>query len=164
LRFEASIMSRPKRLTGHSYTGVSLYFLTFCVRQRRHVFRSEQTFSETLTQIRQAASDERFALLAYCFMPDHAHLLVEGVAEDSNLRRFVTVAKRRSGAVYARVANSPLWQEGYYERVLRPGENPRSIARYILASPLRAGLVNSLLEYPFMGSDVWSVREMVESI
>ena len=157
-------MSRPKRLEHHSYVGLSRYFLTFCVRQRRHVFLSEHVFSETLAQIRLAATDERFAILAYCFMPDHVHLLVEGFAEDSNLRRFVTVAKRRSGSVYARTENRPLWQEGYYERVLRPGEDPRWVARYILGNPVRAGLVNSPLEYLFMGSEAWSIREIVESL
>jgi putative transposase len=157
-------MSRPKRLQHHSYLGLSRYFLTFCVRERRRVFLNERMISPTMAQIRQAAKDQRFAVLAYCFMPDHVHLLVEGVAEDSNLCQFVTVAKRRSGSVYARTANRPLWQEGYYERVLRLSEDAKWVARYIFANPIRAGLVSSPLEYPFMGSDVWSIREILESI
>jgi REP element-mobilizing transposase RayT len=52
-------------------------------------------------------------------MPDHAYLLVEGLAHDSDLRCFAKMAKQRSGGVYRRRWGQRLWQEGYYERVLR---------------------------------------------
>src|SRR3954469_3649848 len=105
-------MSRPKRLPSFTYVGLAQYFLTFCVRGRRCVFIDGRCVSASLTQIRQAATDEQFAILAYCFMPDHVHLLVEGMSETSDLRRFVQTAKRRSGSVYARTVGGSLWQEG----------------------------------------------------
>jgi len=95
-------------------------------------------------------------------MPDHLHLLVEGVTEGANLLRFVQVAKRRSGSVYARSARRPLWQEGYYERVVRPSEDARWVARYILQNPVRAGLVEAPSEYEFLGSDTWPIDELLE--
>ena len=157
-------MSRPKRLPDHLYTGPAQYFLTFCVRSRARVFVSESIVIRTLLQIRQAARDEGYALLAYCFMPDHLHLLVEGTTETSDLRTFVQVAKRRSGTVYAREWGSRLWQEGYYDRVLRSEESAKRVARYIVNNPVRAGIVTDPRQYPHLGSDLWSVDELLNSI
>jgi len=41
------------------------------------------------------------------------------------------------------------------------GEN---IAKYILANPVRAGLVTSVADYPFWGSGVWSRAELIETL
>jgi REP element-mobilizing transposase RayT len=156
-------MTRPRRLEGFSYIGLARYFLTFCTRNRRKVFFDEVIVSMTMLEFRQAANREEFAILAFCVMPDHSHLLVEGATDRSDLRRFVKSAKQQSGAAYALRHAEPLWQEGYYERVLRADEDLRGIARYILWNPVRAGLVRTPVEYPYIGSDVWSIEELIES-
>ena len=104
-----------------------------------------------------------FALLAYCLMPDHAHLLVEGLADTSALRRFAKLAKQRSGARHAIDVGQRLWQEGYDEHVLRGDEDARHVARYIIENPVRAGLVTTPFQYPYLGSDVWTLRELIDS-
>ena len=102
-------MSRPKRLEPNSYIGLAQYFLTFCVRGRRQVFTDGDLVTQTLMHFRQAARLEQFAILAYCVMPDHVHLLVEAVAERADLRRFAAAAKQRSGAAYALQHGGRLW-------------------------------------------------------
>jgi putative transposase len=150
-------MSRPKRLPGVSYVGPHQYFLTICTHRRSRLFEEETFVSDVLHQFRRTSVVEGFALLVYCFMPDHAHLLVEGLTDTSDLRRFVKLAKQRSGAIYAATHRRRLWQEGYYERMLRRDDDVKGIARYILENPVRAGLVTCPREYPFLGSDVWSL-------
>jgi putative transposase len=73
-------VSRPKRLAKFNYLGRARYFLTFCTHERQNVFRDGEVVERTLKQFRRTATIEKFAVLAYCFMPDHAHLLVEGTA------------------------------------------------------------------------------------
>ena len=96
-------------------------------------------------------------------MPDHGHWLVEGLVGTSDFRQFVKSAKQRSGAAFAVRFGEPLWQEGYYDRVLRHDEDSLSVARYIVANPVRAGLVTDPSSYAYSGSDVWTMRELVES-
>ena len=157
-------MSRPKRLEGFDYAGTHRYFLTFCTRDRLPVFQDTPIAEQTLAQFRRTSTLEQFAILAYCLMPDHAHLLVEGLCVDSNLKRFAKMAKQRSGGLYARNKNERLWQAGYYERVLREEDDVRALARYIVNNPLRAGLAKSPADYPFVGSDVWTMEELLESL
>ena len=94
-------------------------------------------------------------------MPDHAHLLVEGLSDKSNLRRFVNSAKQHSGYAHGQARRERLWQGGYYDRVLRPSEDPKWVARYILENPVRAGLVESPQDYEFLGSDVWEIQDLL---
>jgi putative transposase len=157
-------VSRPRRLTGFSYLGPHQYSLTFCTRKRQRVFLDPDHVATTLTAIRKTALEEQFALLVYCVMPDHVHLLVEGLADTSDLRRFAKRAKQRAGAHYALHSGKPLWQEGYFEHVLRGEENAKTIARYIIENPVRAGLVNTPFEYPHIGSDVWILKDLIETI
>ena len=96
-------------------------------------------------------------------MPDHAHLLVEGLSDKSNLRRFVNSAKQHSGYAHGQARRERLWQGGYYDRVLRPSEDPKWVARYILENPVRAGLVESPQDYDFLGSDVWEIQDLLSA-
>jgi REP-associated tyrosine transposase len=153
-------MSRPKRLPHVSYVGKARYFLTFCVRDRRETFKDAERARSALTQFQRTAAEQRFAILAYCLMPDHAHLLVEGTAEDSDLRRFAKLAKQRSGAFHKRTTGERLWQDGYFERVLRDDDSGRDCARYIVNNPLRKGLVAMPRDYPHVGSSSWTIEEL----
>lgn len=47
-----------------------------------------------------------------------------------------------------------LWQTAFHDHALREEEDLHEIARYVVANPLRAGLVESLLEYPHWDA-VW---------
>ena len=157
-------MSRPRRLDGFTYVGRYRYFLTFCARDRLAVFEDGEIAEQTLAQFQRTSTLERFAILAYCLMPHHAHLLVEGLSIDCDFKRFAKMAKQRSGNAYARSRHKRLWQEGYHERVLREDDDARELARYIINNPVRAALVESPEDYPFLGSDVWSLAELLESV
>ena len=141
-------MSRPKRLPTHNYVGRAIYFLTFCTYERVEAFRDSEVAVRTVEQFRRTAAIEQFAIRAYCLMPDHMHLLVEGLSASSDLKRFAKMAKQRSGGVHRRRCGQRLWQEGYFDRVLRDGDDPAAVARYISENPLRAGLSN----HPHVGS------------
>jgi hypothetical protein len=69
-----------------------------------------------------------------------------------------------SGVHFARRFRARLWQRYGFERVLRQHEPTADVARYILENPIRAGLARSVAEYPFMGSSVFSVAELIDFI
>jgi putative transposase len=95
-------MSRPTRLSRHSYVGRAVYFLTFCTDNRIKAFVDADVVARTLEQFRRTAAIEQFAILAYCVMPDHVHLLVRGLSRTSDLKRFAKMAKQRSGGIHQR--------------------------------------------------------------
>jgi putative transposase len=156
-------MSRPSRLDRFEYIGFHRYFLTFCTRSRSTIFIDAIIARDTLAQILRTASEEHFSVLAYCLMPDHVHLLVEGTTQRADLRRFAKMSKQRSGAIHALRSRERLWQEGYHDHILRKDEDLKSVARYILENPVRAGLVRAPTEYPYLGSEVWTLAELFDA-
>ena len=140
------------------------YFLTLCTDRRSRPFTLIDVVSPVLAQFRQSASLQQFATVAYCFMPDHVHWLCVALSERADLQRFVADAKQRSGYHFARSTGRRLWQRGFYEHVVRDGEQTLAVVRYILANPIRAGLAHTLGEYPFSGSDVFSIEKIAECL
>jgi putative transposase len=142
------------------YRGRYSYFLTFCTDQRRERFVDASVAEMVIDQILRAATRFEFAVLAYCLMPDHLHLLVHGTSDGADLRRFAKRVKQTSGQIHRRRFSEVLWQEGHYDRVVRPEEDLSGIARYIIENPLHAGLVSSPLHYPFVGSK-WPLEDVL---
>ena len=153
------ISNRPRRLAGVSYIGYQRYFLTTCTADRHRAFEQAHITEGCILQLRRSATAFAFALVAYCFMPDHLHLLVYGTSERADLKAFVVHYKKLTGFEYSRRVGRRLWQPGYYDRVLRDEEATEAIARYILENPIRAGLARQLGEYPFAGSDLFDPRQ-----
>jgi putative transposase len=151
---------RP-RLKQFDYLGTYRYFLTFCTHNRESAFLKSPIVELVLAQILRASIENGFAIPAYCFMPDHVHLLLEGTAPNSDLRRFAKDAKQYSGFHYKREYGKRLWQPSYYDHVLRDEEDTWSVARYIVENPLTARLAVRADEYPFLGSAVVSKKELL---
>jgi putative transposase len=154
----------PEYLLTFDYIGPHRYSLTFCTESRRPFFIEAAVVELVLSHFLQQAGSEGFALLAYCFMPDHVHLLVEGLRDTSDGKRFISRAKQFSGFYYAKQFGSKLWQRYGYERVLRNDEATLDVVRYIVANPVRAGLVRDLRDFPFVGSSVTPLSELIEYV
>ena len=158
------LTSKPHRLKDFDYAGLHRYFLTFCTFQRQPRFTMSDAVDLVLLQIQRAAHQDRFALIVYCFMPDHVHLLVQAQADDSDARRFIRAVKQYSAFYFKQRFGQQLWQRYGFERTLRDDEATLSVARYILENPVRARLVRNPEDYPFSGSSVHGVAEILEAV
>ena len=45
----------------------------------------------------------------------------------------------------------PYWQPGYFDHVLRHGESYSQKWRYVCENPVRAGLVEQAVDWPYQG-------------
>lgn len=87
-------------------------------------------------------------------MPDHWHGLVQlgDVPLGKVINRFkagVTRSLRRE-----RIVQGPIWDRGYHDHALRVDEDVSRAARYLVANPLRAGLADHVLDYPYWNA-IW---------
>jgi putative transposase len=155
---------RPGHLATFDYLGEYRYFLTFCTHHRHRAFSTTERVDLVSTQILRAAADEGFAITAYCYMPDHLHLLAEGRRPASDCRKFIARAKQFSGFYYQRVFGERLWQRYGSKRVLREDEATLGVARYIIENPIRAGLAKKICDYPFIGSSTYTIAEILDGL
>jgi REP element-mobilizing transposase RayT len=103
------------------------------------------------TNFLQYADAESFAVIAYSLMPDHLHALVKGQDAAADLRQFIKLWKQSAGFEWKKRTGVPLWQEGYFDRVLRPEEGDLFVIGYIAMNPVDAGLALTPFEYPLFG-------------
>jgi putative transposase len=161
---QPSMLRKRPRLNPALYVGLQRYFLTFCTSDRREWFTERDGVDLVHDQILRCAADFDVAVIAYCYMPDHLHLLVEACSERSDATRFVHQAKQRSGHAFSKQYGKRLWQPSYYDHVLRDDEASISVTRYIFENPVVAGLAVSPSEYPFLGSDRFTIEGVLEAV
>ena len=89
-----------------------------------------------------------FAIVEQEVMPDHVHWLFQ-LQEVQTLVEVMKAFKARSAVKINQYSGrqGSLWQKAYYDHALRKDEDVREIARYIVANPLRAGLVTHIGDY-----------------
>ncbi|MFJ4353862.1 REP-associated tyrosine transposase [Pseudomonas sp. NPDC089428] len=131
-----------------------LYLLTTVTHQRKRIFTPMRFARAVILQMREAERDGLCRSLAWVVMPDHIHWLIE--LQTGTLcclmRRFKS---RSSHALYqAGMPRRKIWQAGYQDRALRREESVRQVARYIIANPIRAGLVKRARDYPYWDA-IW---------
>jgi len=92
--------------------------------------------------------------LAWVVMPDHFHWLC--ILRQESLARLMQRVKSRSAIAVNRITlgNAALWQPGYHDHALRKDEDMKEVVRYIVANPIRAGLVTNLGDYSLWDA-VW---------
>lgn len=137
----------------HSQRG-SLYLLTTTTSDRYPVFSDFAIARLLVAELKAAHMDGWVESLAWVVMPDHFHWLIE--LGDSSLDELMRRVKTNSarGINRQRGTVGPLWQAGYHDRALRREDDLQNVARYVVANPLRAGLVDRLGDYPLWDA-VW---------
>ena len=150
LALHERVRDRPTRLADFAYCGTYRYHVRVGTWDRRPYFADATIASLVSDQLLRQARGHHFAIHAYCLMPDHAHVFLSGTSHDSKLPRLVSCWKQHTGYRFAaRRDGCRLWQPGYFERVLREDESDETVARYIVANPLRAGLSERVGQYPY---------------
>src|SRR3972149_5561182 len=142
-----SFRRKQNRLPLEEYRVPRVYSLTLTCAERRAVFTDSGLIEGCIETLRSCSEKHGSAVLAFCFMPDHVHLLVEG-GDRSELPKFVKDFKQRTGYEYRRVNGNALWQKSYHDHVLR-SDDVHAVARYIVGNPVRAGIVGAAADYPY---------------
>ncbi len=97
-------------------------------------------------------------------MPDHVHVLMVGLVDTANLPRVVKAWKQKTGLWWKQGGHgTSLWQEGFYDRILREDDVTEGVIRYILLNPVRAGLASDPRDYPYLGAMKYDVQTLLES-
>lgn len=130
------------------------YLITAIVYGRRPLFRDLRLGRLLVAELKRTHDSGQVNSLAWVIMPDHLHWLFE--LQEVGLAQVMGRTKSRSTLTInrARGTTGPFWQRGYHDRAVRAEEDHRKIARYIIANPLRAGLVEHIGDYPLWDA-VW---------
>jgi len=145
---------RPPRIT--PFQGMrAFYFVTFCVRDRRRILANARVHEAFLVFTRRAQDEHGVAVGRYVLMPDHAHLFVVLPEPGPSLASWVGRLKRYLGVTLVDIGHvSPIWQEGFFDHLMRGPHSYSEKWSYVRENPVRAGLCRSAEEWAFAGEVV----------
>ena len=141
------------RLEGYDYAQNGCYFITICVKDRKHLFgtipRNEDPPNVHLTRIGELVQNVIGGVekaYPYVFvdaavvMPNHIHLLLRidcppaGRCDRRPRPTVMTVVHALKRITAKRVGFS-VWQDSFYEHTVRNGEDYQMIWNYIEGNP-----------------------------
>ncbi len=126
-----------------------IYHVTTATHQRLPVFSDLHAARLLISALREAQARDDATTLAFVVMPDHLHWLMQ-LGTHGSLAQVIGAVK----AATAHRIGRRIWQDGFHDHALRQEEDITKVARYIVANPLRAGLVERLGDYPHWDA-VW---------
>ncbi|WP_337955301.1 transposase [Pseudomonas sp.] len=139
---------------GRSSQQGQIYLITTVLQNRRPLFTDHSLARLLIHELRAAHEHNWAASLAWVVMPDHLHWLLQ--LEQHSLPEVVRRIKNNSARHINRQIglDGSIWQKGYHDRTIRHEDDLIAIARYVVANPLRAGLVSRIGDYPLWDA-VW---------
>ncbi|WPN33135.1 transposase [Pseudomonas sp. P5_109] len=131
-----------------------IYLLTANTLKREPVFKDCTLGRLVVHQFMQAQKEGFADTLAWVVMPDHFHWLIQ--LQRGSLAQLMCQTKSLSTRAINRAIGrtGSLWQQSFHDRALRKDEDLVKLARYVVANPLRAGLVEKLGDYPLWDA-IW---------
>ena len=148
---------RPPRLD-RVFATSPLYFVTFCTNERQRFLATHEVHSAFVLFAERAESHFNVAVGRYVIMPDHVHLFLRG-SHNFRLSAWIGALKQAlaKAAALSRTQGK-MWEEGFFDHLLRTNESYSQKWNYVRENPVRAGLVKSAADWPYQGEIVYIDR------
>jgi REP element-mobilizing transposase RayT len=128
-------------------------FITFTTDHR---WRLPAEAREIVLECCLKENNRKFDLHTVVVMPDHAHLLLSPLRDVDRWNFSLPQIMHAIKGASARKINillgrsGPVWQEEFFDHVLRSNNSLAEKVDYICQNPVRAGLVKAESEYPWL--------------
>lgn len=146
---------RPPRLT-EIFDPSPIFFVTFNSSGRRPILANPAIHNSFVNYV-LAGIDLGVSIGRYVIMPDHIHLFV-ALGPERTLGAAIGGLKRHLGRVAVQtnheLSRCDVWQDGFFDHLLRSNESYAEKWSYVRDNPVRAGLVARSEEWPFQGEIV----------
>ena len=140
-------MARRPRL----FAPALLYHVIVRGNQRQRTFQSEQDYQAYLDRLEKYRAKFQVRIYAYCFMPNHVHLLLE--TGSAPLSKFMQGLQQSYTQYFNRTHRKVghLFQGRYKAIICDRDKYLLALVRYIHLNPVRAGLIKRPERYCYSG-------------
>ena len=146
--------SRKKiRLPASVYNQDHAFFITIGTHYKYPWFSRYPSLCHASVQlIKDLSSAHKLNVFAWCIMPDHIHLLVQG----ANMIDFIRLFRGKLNPIARSIeAGRKLWHRSFFDHAIRKEESLHEVACYIWENPIRAEIIDEPTHYRWSGSEVW---------
>jgi REP element-mobilizing transposase RayT len=130
-----------------------IYLITAVTAAREPLFLQHEPARIACRSFLTFGTEGTSSLMAWVLMPDHAHWLLQ-LGNGESLPQAVNRLKSGSARRVKRGTSlqGNVWARGFHDRALRSDDNLIAAARYVVANPIRASLVERIADYPYWDS------------
>jgi len=157
--FRYPYREKKHRLDPTIYTGRIVVSFTLCVQDRKELFINDDIFKKFESILAAELKAGNCSSHVYFFMSDHAHILLSGSSDDSNIKKCIDSFKKKTGFWLYKNKPEYKWQKDYFDHILRKEEDLETLIKYILNNPVRVGLVDNWKQYKYKGSTIYHLDE-----
>ena len=152
-------MSRAQRKK--SSTGI--YHVVFRGINRQQIFEDHEDYERFLFLLKQYRETSRYAIYAYCLMPNHIHLLIKEGDEElgQTFRRIGASFVYWYNLKYNRVGH--LFQDRYKSETVEDDAYLLTVVRYIHRNPVKAGLCKEPEDYQYSSFANYEADPLIDS-
>ena len=133
----------------------AMYFITVCTHNRRPMLAAPDVADILRTEWESAGLRHGWLVGRYVIMPDHVHFFCAVKAEGSphRLSRFIGGWKEWTAKALGRKRSisAPIWQERFFDHLMRSDESYAEKWAYVRDNPVRAGLAAEAESWPWQG-------------
>ncbi len=138
----------------HPIQNDQMMLVTTITKGRIPYFADPAIAREAVEAIYRTQHLHAFFLFGFVIMPDHCHILINVPPPET----ISMVMKSYKSSVVFSAGLGPIWQQRFH--ILLPTD-PWKALDYIHLNPVRAGLVDQIIDYPWSsGSGKWDVSVM----
>jgi REP element-mobilizing transposase RayT len=130
-----------------------IYYITICTLRRRPLLASHRVADILIEEWTAARSRHGWAIGRYVIMPDHVHFFCASELDAKRLSTFLQRWKEWTCKRVSRITQKfgNMWQEEFFDHVLRSDESYGEKWEYVRQNPVRAGLVKHADEWLWQG-------------
>jgi putative transposase len=130
-----------------------IYFITTCTLAHRPILATSEVAAIVSDEWHGAHDRHGWAIGRYVIMPDHVHFFCRAELDSKALPMFMQKWKEWTGKRMARELKviGRVWQDEFFNHVLRSHESYSQKWNYVRENPVRAGLVKNWEDWPFQG-------------
>ncbi|OUR63404.1 hypothetical protein A9Q74_00735 [Colwellia sp. 39_35_sub15_T18] len=126
------------------------YVITVATKNRNNLFTSLSIAQKVINELYTLENEQAVKTISYVLMPDHIHWQFQLLTKYT-LAEIIKRFKGRSTQSINKFTHQKgsIWQPDYFDHQIKNEADLINQARYIVANPLRAGIVKNIDEYPF---------------
>ena len=154
----------PYRLEEAAYNEPgTIAFVTAVTKHRARFFEREDISKMAIAILLERAARDDVPIYAFCFMPDHMHLVI-GASPSCGIARFMREVKSLvARGSWPLGVSRTVWQRSYYDTIERkPQDDLWGDVRYTFGNPVDAKLVERWSDHPYSGSTIFSAVQVDE--
>ncbi len=145
------------------FEGSTIFFVTTTLTDHERLFNSPVICDEVAGMLLRVATNTKTAIMAYCIMPSHIHLIAGHNDGGMGISRYMQSFKSLVSHVLFKERHG-IWMPRFDDVIIASDNVFLTKLNYIHENPVRAGLVTKAIDWCWSSARFWYLDEPSDAL